>query len=82
MDDTKLDLVDNVTGLVGNDYPFSSTVVLFGTELSPLHRYPSYCWHFHLYTFFYANVQLEYTSDFESSLSVQAFDMAGDAGTC
>lgn len=64
------------------DYPYQATITLFGTELSPLHRYSTYCYHMHLYDFYYYNIKPEYPTDFKSSMSATAFEMSGTAGDC
>jgi len=56
--------------------------MLLGLEQTPLHRIDAYCWHYHLFPFYYTNVRTELYSDFVDNLDVRGFSMSGGADTC
>ena len=56
--------------------------MLYGLEQTPLHRIDAYCWHYHIFPFYYTNVRTELYSDFIENLDVRKFEMSGGENNC
>ena len=62
-------------------YPFVSGVVIYGEDEINT-SYPTYCDHYHLYSFYYNNVTPLGTSDTSLDLSVHGWTMTGFPNAC
>lgn len=65
---------------MGN-YPYTSGVVLYGLDTINS-SWPAYCDHFHLYSFYYTNVNPASSVDSDLDLSVNGWSMTGFPGMC
>jgi len=64
-----------------NDYPYTSGVVIYGEDTINT-SYPTYCDHYHLYSFYFDNVTPAGTSDTALDLDVHGWTMIGFPGMC
>jgi len=62
-------------------YPYSSGVVIYGEDTINT-SYPTYCDHYHLYSFYFNNVTPAGSSDSDLDLDVHGWTMIGFPGMC
>jgi len=62
-------------------YPYNSGVVIYGEDTINT-SYPTYCDHYHLYSFYFDTVTPEGSSDTALDLDVHGWTMTGFPGMC
>jgi len=64
-----------------DSYPYNSGVVIYGEDTIDT-DYPTYCDHYHLYSFYFDTITPQGSSDSELDLDVHGWTMIGFPGMC